>query len=130
MTLTTELTTDPEGIGYAGRTAAEIIDLGTAMTRPGPFPALDIVKLFAVRNKMDAAQRIAPLLAPFNDIDFADAAHLAAITNGLDWLIGKTEIDDVDKIATLALNQNRQSRFDEIKLGKVTVDKIKKTGFV
>lgn len=115
-----EITTDPLPRGYAGMTDDQVVASMGVMDRPGPFAPKEITKLLAYLNKMDAAERIAPLLASFDDIDYENPAHLQAITNGLDWLIGKGEIIESDKAAVLGLNQNRRTRPQEIDIpGKV-----------
>lgn len=102
------LTLDPDTRGYAEMTDAEAAtSLNLERTENGPFPAKDITKLLAVRGKVPASLIIGPALQGFDDVDLADANHLAAITNGMDHLISEGVADADDKAAVLALDTGR-----------------------
>ena len=124
MALADELSADPLGRGYAGMTDQQAADSLNALDRPAAIESSDIVKLLAIRNKMYAAERIRPMLLDFGQIDLADPLHLAAITNGCDWLVGLTLMAAEDKAAVLAICDNRRSRAAEIGLRTQTAHEV------
>lgn len=113
--LKTKLDTGHPTTGPYDADAATALQQMTLVNRPGLFPPKDIPKLLFMRGKCEAGERIRPILMGFDDIDYDDANHLLAISNGMDWLIGLSLASADDKTAVLALNLNRQSHFDEIK---------------
>lgn len=134
--LKTELTTDPLGRGYAGMTDVQAADSLNAVNRPVEVPAHDVIRYLALVDKwgtiasdarhgnITAAKQtwcvnFVEILAIFNDFDLQDASVLSAVTARLDEGIGHGYIDASDKATILALGDNKQSRAQELGIGRV-----------
>jgi len=142
--LKTEITTDPLGRGYATMTNVEVAASLNAVDRPGPVPAKDVVKALQIAGKWAEIERVANGLgtaAPdatikaaltitsavrtFEDFDLSDATVAATVNAALDALVAVTLISSADKAIVLALQNNRQSRAQELGLWAVTAADVK-----
>jgi hypothetical protein len=135
MTLSDELANDPLGRLYPGMTDAEAAISLNFTDRPGPVPAKDVRRYLLLAGKwpgiVDAAStsateavrlaavNIIDTLANFEDFDLQDATVLAAVTAGLDGLIAVSLMDAAEKTVILAMENNRQSRAQEIGAGRL-----------
>ena len=133
--LSIELATDPLTRGYSGMTDAAVVDSLYTKNRPGPVPAKDVRRYLLLAGKWPmivdtaaqdgtATTRVACIniidsLANFDDFDLEDSGVLAVVTAGLDALVTATLIDEAHKTAILAMGNNRQSRAQELNLGRV-----------
>jgi hypothetical protein len=135
MTLSDELANDPLGRLYSGMTDAEAAISLNFTDRPGPVPAKDVRRYLLLAGKwpgvVDAAStsateavrlaavNIIDTLANFEDFDLQDATVLAAVTAGLDALVTAGLIETANKTVILAMENNRQSRAQEIGAGRL-----------
>tara|TARA_R110000823_G_scaffold236419_1_gene362141 strand:+ start:1417 stop:1857 length:441 start_codon:yes stop_codon:yes gene_type:complete len=133
--LSDELANDPLGRLYSGMTDAEAAISLNFTDRPGPVPAKDVRRYLLLAGKwpgiVDAAStstteavrlavvNIIDTLANFEDFDLQDATVLAAVTAGLDGLIAVSLMDAAEKTVILAMENNRQSRAQEIGAGRL-----------
>lgn len=133
--LKTEIDTDPLARGYSGMSDAEVAASLNTVDRPGDVPAKDVKRYLMMVGKWakisdhtvnasDEADRQACIalidaLKEFDDFDLQDAAVKSVVEENLDALIpGYISADD--KATILALENNRQSRAQELGLGRVT----------
>jgi hypothetical protein len=135
MTLSDELANDPLGRLYSGMTDADAANSLNYSDRPGPVPAKDVRRYLLLAGKwpgiVDAAStstteavrlaavNIIDTLANFEDFDLQDATVLAAVTAGLDGLIAVSLMVAAEKTVILAMENNRQSRAQEIGAGSL-----------
>jgi len=143
--LKSEITTDPLGRGYATMTDAAVATSLNAVDRPGPVPAKDVIKRLQLLGKWAEIERVASGLgtaAPdatinaaltivsavrtFEDFDLSDPAVMAAVNGALDALVTVGLITATDKATVLALQDNRQSRAQELGLRVVAASDVKR----
>lgn len=131
-TLAAELSTDPLDRGYSGMTDAEVAASLNAVNRPGPIPAKTVIKLLVaegvwaklVKSTEDADIELVQALSVFDDFDLQDvtpvnlSGHTARQVVDA-RLTASTHVSDAQKTAILALENSRQSRAQELGLGRV-----------
>lgn len=143
--LSDELTNDPLSRGYFGMTDAQVVASINAKTRPGPIPADDVKRYLLMQGKWGAivddadkstveADRqsclvLVQALTLFDEFDLQDAAKKTAVQAALDALKttgGTGHITDAEATTIMGLENNRQSRAQELGLGGVTAGQIAK----
>jgi len=133
--LATELASDPLVRGYSGMSDSAVTASLNVVDRPAAVPAKDVRRYLLLAGKwpgiVDAANHdasasvrkaavnIVDTLANFEDFDLQDATVLAAVTAGLDGVIAEGLIEAAQKIVILAMENNRQSRAEELGLSPV-----------
>jgi len=142
MILASEISGDPLDRGYATMTAAEIADSLNAVNRPGLVPAEDVRRYLMLAGKWafiadDAVNHataetrracltLTSALESFEAFDLQDATILAVVSGGLDGLVSTGHLVVDDKAAILGLENNRQSRGQEIGAGRVTIGAVER----
>lgn len=124
-TLAEELAGDPLARGYAAMSPAETAASLNAKDRPGPVPAIDVVRYLILQGKWaalkistsEAAVNVIETLTRFDSIDLE--AYRAQVEAALDAVVLAGLIDAAHKTAILAMADTRRSRASELGLGHV-----------
>ena len=119
-------------VAYSTLSDAEAVEALYAKNRPGPVPAKDVRKYLMMVGRWaaiaddvihgsssvtrQACRTLVDALENFEDFDLQDTAILAVVTAGLDGLIATGHITSEQKTAILAMEDNRQSRLQELGL--------------
>jgi hypothetical protein len=138
--LADELATDPLSRGYSGMTDAAASASLNAVDRPGRVKALEVKRYLQLTGEWAAiaedanthptrgtklsCRAIVDALADFETFDLQDAQIRGVITAALEALQvtgGTGHLDDAQTAEILALENNRQTRAQELGLGVVHV---------
>lgn len=129
--LRAELQADPQGLGYAGKTPAELLALLNAPSRSAPILAADVRRYLMIvdrwaeiarvarfgdpdPDKLRAAIRIVEALQEIPSFDLGVPAYAQAIGGGLDALIAAGLLDQDQKATILQLGAGKRSRCQEL----------------
>lgn len=141
--LYSELTADPAGLGYAGKSDAERAALLNAPTRDGwrdvtvgeiagyallnlAWPGIEAAAESQDSNVRAVARSALALLTnpAIQTVQLSDAAKRATFTGMLDTLVAAGAITADHKAGVLALGQTKISRAQELSLGHVQTQDI------
>lgn len=133
--LAIELADDPLGRGYALMTDAEVVASLAAVDRRGVITMDAVVEYLLLQGRwpsiVDAAHHGTAATARqvawgiiltaqrYTTINAADPTRYAAIDAQLGALVAAGFIAEADKIALLAMGENKQSRAEELGIGRV-----------
>ncbi len=118
--------------------AAQVVSSLNAADRPAPVPAIDVKRYLQLQGKWAAVSEdarnhdiratklacvaLVDALSDFETFDLQDASILAVVTAALGALKntgGTGHISDAEAIAILAMENGRQSRAQELGIGRV-----------
>jgi hypothetical protein len=124
--LKTELATDPAGLGYAGKTAREKVDLFLARTQPGP--DLDSVSGAQLYNAIDSAEYAVLLPAAQATVNriigLGDTIFTAAGTRARSDLLALFGAGTATRTSLLALLKPNVARATLVGLGPIDADDV------
>lgn len=113
IALKKELTGDPLALGYSTMTDEEVAaSLNAPGSNIGPFGAHHVVNYFIMQRNREAAKEAAQVLGMHvgMDIDYRDPSHVLLVSLAMDTLIEDQFATEDDKVAVLALGNDRDTR--------------------